>query len=143
MTNDSLNQCAECGGVIMQSHNLCRCEEMLPSGNNQAKNDKNEPNVTEREHLAPSKISVIEKALENGAKILADFKPEGERDKQAEWEGCYALLFKQLNDAAQEIRGLQSLTKPVSLAQVATECDNVPISHIKNVLDAAGVKYVD
>ncbi len=58
----------------------------------------------------PEPVSSIDKALENGAKILADFKPEGERDKLDEWQGCYALLFKQLNDAAQEIR---RLTTPI------------------------------
>lgn len=53
--------------------------------------------------------SLIEMALQKGAKILADFKPEGERNKVEEWEACYAMLFKQLNDAVQEIRRLQNI----------------------------------
>lgn len=59
----------------------------------------------------PVGMSVIEKALENGAHILANFKPEGDRTKIEEWQACYALLFKQLNDAAQVIRRLQSDTE--------------------------------
>lgn len=38
-------------------------------------------------------VSIIEKALESAAKILADFKPEKKRDKLEEWQACYAMLF--------------------------------------------------
>lgn len=51
----------------------------------------------------------IEAALANGAEILANFKGEKDRAKIEEWQACYAMLFKQLNDAVQEIHILKSL----------------------------------
>lgn len=40
----------------------------------------------------------VDQALENASKILANFQGEGLRTKQEEWEACYAMLFKQMND---------------------------------------------
>ena len=50
-----------------------------------------------REHT-PEPVSKVQAALESAAEILANFKGEGERTKQEEWEACYAMLFKQMND---------------------------------------------
>lgn len=62
---------------------------------------------------APSEISVVDKALENAAYILANFKGEGERTKLEEWEACYAMLFTQMNDLVQ-------LTKPKPVSSEVT-----------------------
>lgn len=76
-----------------------------------------------RQHAAKEDDD-ISKALENGAKILAHFQRKDrpmENNKLEEWEACYARLFKQLNDAAQEIFRLKTqiemAQQPVDLWQ--------------------------
>lgn len=49
----------------------------------------------------------IESALENAAEILANFKGEPTATKLEQWQACYAMLFKQMND-------LVATRKPVS-----------------------------
>lgn len=89
---------------------------------------------------------VIDKALENAAEILANLKNEGERTKLEEWQACYAMLFKQMNDLVASTR------KPVSVKQICFKllgpmpCLGELVTmreRVEAVLDAAGVKYGD
>jgi len=66
--------------------------------------------------------SVIDKALKNAAHILANFKGEGERTKLEEWEACYAMLFKQMNDLVQSTKPVMSNIRSVGLTETKGEC---------------------
>lgn len=50
---------------------------------------------------APKSVSKVESALEAAAEILANYKTQTNKDCEAklhEWQACYAMLFKQMND---------------------------------------------
>lgn len=106
----------------------------------------------------------VDLALAKAAEILANFKSNEPTSnatdvqrlerKLEEWQACYAMLFKQFNDAAQEIRKLQRDREPVSLDDCANllherasrenwlwGMDNSR-EYAKTVLNAAWVKYV-
>jgi hypothetical protein len=59
-------------------------------------------------------VSAIGKALENAAEILANFKGEPDASKLEQWQACYAMLFRQMNELVQS-------RKPVSGNSTVTD----------------------
>lgn len=69
-------------------------------------------------------IGIVDTALAKAAEILANFQDEGERDKLDEWQACYAMLFKQMNDLIQS-------PKQEAIAPLPEEFD--PIAYAERV----------
>lgn len=66
----------------------------------------------------PAADSKIPAALENAAEILFKFDREPETSKLEEWQACYAILFRQLNDLVTHRHAGQVV---VELAKIAKE----------------------
>lgn len=106
--------------------------------------------------LRTTEPNVIDKALANAAEILANFKGERNRAKIEEWQACYAMLFKQMNDLVESTRpvavSLEKLADALfqsvyEMPMTKKNCTKVGAwpsiykQHVKAVLDAAQVKY--